>query len=135
MNINAIGVADNKIAEVSFSPRFDAKGQLPADRCSQIQAAQLRAVLEYEYRKTMLPDLKQQVCPGAVLEVCDASAKKPERSVMQVWQVERKRQLALEPRFHRVLVGRYNVYGVGAGQRRSMQVRELAQDLITTRTL
>ncbi len=83
----------------------------------------------------MFPDLKQQVCAGALLEVRDASAEKLEWPAIQLRQVERERKLALEPRFHGVPVGRYYVNGIGAGQHRNMQVREFAQRLIATPVL
>ena len=78
----------------------------------------------------MIANVEQQLGPGTVLQVHDLAANQLERGILQFGQVEGEWELALEPWFYRVPIGRNHVDRIRTRHGGHMQVDQLRQSVL-----
>ena len=130
MNVAGTCVTDNDVAQAVLLPAFDVKTVLlQADRpCARERS--ILALLDDEYRQLMIAQIEEQMSAGIVADVFDFSADESEGRVIQLGKIEREGELALEPGFYGVSIGRYDINGIGACESRDMEVHQVRDCLL-----
>src|ERR1035437_1063630 len=98
------GVSDDHVAQTSFAPSFRAEALLALRADAHAAGSHAWLVLQDEDRYLVLAQIVQHLADRIVLEIDDPAAHQLEGRMLQVGQIERVRELTLEPRFYIMLV-------------------------------
>src|ERR1700733_7443661 len=131
IEVRGTGVANHEVAKPALTPRFHVEREFLPSESVSVQPGCQGPLLEYEHGDMVLPHVINEVCAWRLIEIGHPAAYQGELGVLEFRQIERKGNFSLEPGLYRVPVGRDHIHWRRTGQRRHMQVCNLAVNLIS----